>query len=104
MLVYKDSSGTRKTPADFGAIWLSDERVAELGLTPVSSDYQTPTIGASKAEKLVELDMIYQPQFTNLAQSLGVATLDGNQTAIAGIKEDYAALKAEYTSKMEALV
>ncbi len=58
----------------------------------------------TKDEKIATLDAIYQPQFASLAQSLGVATLDGNQTVIAGIKEDYAALKAEYTSKMEVLV
>jgi len=58
----------------------------------------------TKAEKVAMLDAVYQPQFVSLAQLLGVATLDGNQTAITGIKEDYAALKAEYTSKMEVLV
>jgi hypothetical protein len=54
-------------------------------------------------EKLAALDAEYQPQFAELAQNMGVATLDGNQVAITGIKEDYATLKAEYTAKMEAL-
>lgn len=52
---------------------------------------------------MAALDAEYQPQFAELAQSLGVATLDGNQVAIDGIKDDYAALKAEYTAKMEVL-
>lgn len=57
----------------------------------------------SKATAIAALDAEYQPQFAELAQSLGVATLDGNQVAITGIKDDYAALKAEYTEKMEVL-
>ena len=62
-----------------------------------------PAAEPTKEEKLAALDAVYQPQFAGLAQSLGVASLDGNQAAITGIKEDYAALKAEYTAKMEAL-
>ena len=62
-----------------------------------------PVAEPTKEEKLAALDAVYQPQFAGLAQSLGVASLDGNQAAITGIKEDYAALKAEYTAKMEAL-
>ena len=62
-----------------------------------------PAAEPTREEKLVALDAVYQPQFAGLAQSLGVASLDGNQAAITGIKEDYAALKAEYTAKMEAL-
>ena len=57
----------------------------------------------SKATAIAALDAEYQLQFTKLAQALGMATLDGNQAAITGIKEDYAALKAEYTEKMEVL-
>ena len=53
----------------------------------------------TKSSALAALDAEYQPQFAELAQSLGVATLDGNQAAITGIKEDYAALKAEYQAK-----
>ena len=52
-----------------------------------------------KATAIAALDAAYQPQFIALAQSLGVANLDGNEAVIAGIKEDYAALKAEYQAK-----
>ncbi len=65
----------------------------------------TPAIAAEKStgEKLSELDTEYQPQFLDLAQALGLATLSGNQTTIDGIKKDYASLKAEYDTKREAI-
>lgn len=40
--VFKDSNGTRRTPADIGATYVSAERATQLGWTEVSSDYQTP--------------------------------------------------------------
>jgi hypothetical protein len=61
----------------------------------------TQTAEEIKATKLTALDAEYQPRFTALAQSLGLATLDGDQTVIDGIKEDYAALKAQYQTKKE---
>lgn len=54
-------------------------------------------------ELLYTLDAEYQPQFTELAQALGLATLSGNQTVIDSIKEDYTALKAEYDEKREVI-
>ena len=39
MSVYKDINGNRITPADYGAVWLSDEKIANLGLTEVTEDY-----------------------------------------------------------------
>jgi hypothetical protein len=55
------------------------------------------------ADKLAALDAAYQPQFKDLAQSLGLATLDGNETVLTGIKADYATLKAEYQTKKDAI-
>ena len=54
----------------------------------------------TKEEKVAALDAVYQPQFVALAQALGLATLDANQTVIDGVKADYAALKAEYQAKV----
>lgn len=55
----------------------------------------------TKEEKVAALDAVYQPQFVALAQALGLATLDANQTVIDGVKADYAALKAEYQAKVK---
>ena len=60
-----------------------------------------PAAEPTKEEKLVALDAVYQPQFTALAQSLGLASLDANAAVIDGVKADYAALKAEYQSKIK---
>ena len=57
----------------------------------------------TKVEKLVALDVAYQPQFASLAQGAGLATLDGNEDTLANIKEDYAALKTEYKEKLEVI-
>lgn len=54
-------------------------------------------------QKIAALDAEYQPQFKSLAESLGLATLDGSQTVIDSIKSDYAALKTEYNIKREAI-
>lgn len=60
-----------------------------------------PVAEPTKEEKLAALDAVYQPQFTALAQALGLATLDANQSVIDGVKADYAALKAEYQAKVK---
>lgn len=57
----------------------------------------------AKDKQISAIDVEYQPKFASLAQSLGLATLDGNQVVIEGIKADYAALKAEYEKKREAI-
>lgn len=56
-----------------------------------------------KQQALLALDTEYQPQFASLAQALGLATLDGDQTVIDGIKTDYATLKSDYQVKKEAI-
>ncbi len=62
-----------------------------------------PTPEQVKQQKISALDGEYRPQFTALADSLGLATLDGNQTVIDEIKANYATLKAEYQTKLEAI-
>ena len=62
-----------------------------------------PAKEATKEEKLVALDVTYQPQFASLAQGAGLATLDGNEATLANIKEDYVVLKTEYKEKLEAI-
>lgn len=57
-----------------------------------------------QAADIAALDAEYQPQFAGLAQSLGLATLDGNQNVIDSIKADYAAIKTEYQTKKEEIV
>ena len=74
---------------------------------PTENEIQTAwenlqkTIEPTKEKKLAALDAVYQPQFVALAQALGLATLDANQTVIDGVKADYAALKAEYQAKVK---
>ena len=55
----------------------------------------------NRQKNLSTLDAVYQPQFVALAQALGLASLDANQTVIDGVKADYAALKAEYQAKIK---
>lgn len=55
-------------------------------------------------QKLAALDAEYQSQFATLAQSLGLATLDGNQTVADSIKADYATLKTEYQKKRQVII
>lgn len=41
-MVFKDTNGIRRTPADYNAVWLSPQRISELGLVEVDSNYETP--------------------------------------------------------------
>lgn len=54
-----------------------------------------------KQQKLAALDTEYRPQFSALVHSLGLATLNGNQVVIDGIKSDYVTLRAEYQIKLD---
>ena len=42
MQVYKDANNIRRTPADVGATYISDERATELGWTKVDDSYVAP--------------------------------------------------------------
>lgn len=39
MQVFKDANNIRRIPADYGATWLSEEKIANLGLVEVTEDY-----------------------------------------------------------------
>ena len=56
-----------------------------------------------KQQKKDALDSEYQPQFDSLVNSLGIATLAGDTDTQDSIKSDYTTLKAEYTTKLEAI-
>lgn len=71
---------------------------------PVKNPVYVPTPEELQKQKIVALDAEYQEQFAQLAQSLGLATLDGNQTVADGIKSDYATLKAEYQTKRQVII
>jgi len=63
-----------------------------------------PTTEEVMQQQLVGLDSEFQPQFLELAQALGVASLTDNSVLIANIKSDYAELKAEYDERRGAIV
>jgi len=62
-----------------------------------------PTAEEIINSQLTALDAEYQAQFTELAQALGLATLDNNTELIAEIHEEYAGLKTEYQVTMEVI-
>ena len=64
-------------------------------------EYIPEVVEPTREEKIAALDAVYQPQFTALAQALGLASLDANAAVIDGVKADYAALKSEYQAKIK---
>ncbi|WP_196606487.1 hypothetical protein [Pectinatus frisingensis] len=56
-----------------------------------------------KQQKLNALDATYQPQFNNLAQSLGLAMLSNDTLTQDNVKADYTALKTEYMNERTAI-
>jgi hypothetical protein len=66
---------------------------------PIEIPVYVPTAEEIKQQNLSSLDAEYQPQFTQLSQALGMATLAENTDLIASIKADYTALKTEYDTK-----
>lgn len=111
-----DDQGYRKTsyvvglhkdiPSD--AIPISDEEQA-LYVTnkyyrgadgkPIEIPPYVPTEDEIKQQQLDALDAEYQPQFAELVNALGAATLADNADLITSIKSDYVTLKAEYDTK-----
>lgn len=63
----------------------------------------TPTPEEIKAQKLLELDSEYQPQFMELTRSWANAYMDGNTTNADSIKATKIALTAEYYTKKEVI-
>ncbi len=53
--VFKDPNNIRRTPADVGATYISDERAAELGWIPVFPDYQSPMPTQTTTDKLAAI-------------------------------------------------
>jgi hypothetical protein len=66
---------------------------------PVKIPVYTPTPEEIKQQELNALDAEYQPQFADLVNALGAATLADNTELITSIKGDYATLKIEYDTK-----
>ena len=70
MTKYKDANGAVKTPADFGATWLSDEAAAVLGLTVVVDDYeQEPTAEEIKQRKYSTINADYSQKIAAVCTS-----------------------------------
>ena len=75
MQKFKDATGTLKTPADFGATWLSDEAAAALGLTAVADDYeQDPTCEEIKQRKYSSINADYSQKIAAVCTSGITAT------------------------------
>jgi hypothetical protein len=58
---------------------------------------------AIKEQKTEALDAEYEPQFAELAQAYATALMAEDTTTVANIQVDYAALKAAYQTKLEAI-
>lgn len=70
-------------------------------------DFIEPTLLTEKelrCQYLKDLDSQYQPQFKDLATSLGIAILADNTRLIAELKADYVTLTAKYNSARELII
>jgi hypothetical protein len=78
-----------------------DEATGKLVAIPivVPPEPQQPTATEIKSQKLQTLDWQYQPQFAELVNALGIATLSDSTDLITSIKVDYTALRVEYDTK-----
>jgi hypothetical protein len=72
---------------------------AEGWRNDIPDDWQPPNQPLTKDQLTANLDAEYQPQFAELSQALGMATLANNTDLITSIKADYVALKTEYDTK-----
>jgi len=74
---------------------------------PVVETIVEPTVeelaAAAKAKALADIDAVYQPQITDLIDSVMMATLSNDTAAIAAAQASYATLKAEYDTKKAAV-
>ena len=104
-MYYNSTTGQLTSSAPWGNHHISDSLKVENypDWQIVDDSYIPPAKAVPTVDKITELDNEYQPQFTALAQSLGLATLDNNQTVIDSIKADYAALKTTYADKRQAI-
>ena len=92
MIKYKDATGAVKTPADFGATWLSEEAAVALGLTAVADDYEKPpTSEEIKQHKYSAINADYSQKIAAVCTS-----------GITAIKQDE--LIADLRSKWKAAI
>lgn len=70
----------------------------------VEDTFVPPIEKPTKDQQLSTLDSQYQPQFKELAESLGIASLANNQSLIQELQQEYASLKSEYDSKREVIM
>ena len=102
--VYKDTDGNRRTPADYGATWLSTERISEPGLTVVDEGYEKPVSEDEKKERELHrarlaLDSEYDAyNVTNMRAYMG-AIKRGDSTMAATILQEGKALQGRYYTK-----
>ena len=79
---FKDVSGDTKTPADFGAVWLSEGMIAMLGLVEVDDDYQKPeTAEEIKQQKYTAINTYYSQKIAAVCTSGIPATKQGTLIA-----------------------
>lgn len=70
MIKYKDVNGDPKTPADFGATFLSGEMTAMLGLVEVGEDYEKPqTTEEIKQQKYSVINADYSQKISAVCTS-----------------------------------
>ena len=82
--------------------WMQNQATRKIDIETLKLVEYTPpapTAEVIRQQKLSALDAEYQPQFSELSQALGMATLSDNADLITSIKTDYIALKAEYDKK-----
>ena len=98
---YKDAAGAVKTPADYGATFLSDEMAAMLGLVEVGEDYQKPeTADDAKQRNLRALQDEYNEDVQQLKNRIAAAMLEsGTQaTKVSAAQSEFATRKAQYAA------
>ncbi|WP_196602171.1 hypothetical protein [Pectinatus frisingensis] len=105
MMYYNASTGELTDTAPWGNHYYDDELKKKMfaGWQEVADNFLPLATEPTKAEKCTALDNEYQPQFNDLAQSLGLAMLSNDTAAQDSIKTDYAALKTKYTTKRTAI-
>lgn len=109
MQVYKDTDGNKRTPADAGAVYISDERAAELGWTKVSADYEREaTKDEMKRAELAAALADYNATMEGLKEKAASALLNAStkdekvlaaQNEAAKAKTDYQATRAAIVAK-----
>lgn len=89
-----------------GNTWIHPDLFLELypDWVQVNDTFVPPVKKPTKDQQLFQLDLQYQPQFKELAESLGIASLANNQSLIQELQQEYASLKSEYGNKREVII